>query len=141
MFPQFLASHPPSPNQNFSLLLIYALTNLTLQSKTWWSERPRPIPLTILTFLSLCTKRHTSFFPSKGSFMPFTSILSWPLVTLVYLCKLLCLKYVLPTETPFQPTTLPFFFHYHFLPRNSKSTGYTGSHPITSPSVQISQHS
>ena len=81
-----------------TLLLIHVSTNLTLHSTTWWSEMPCPIPLTALTS---CTKCTISFFTKTKSIIFFTSTSSWPLATLVYLGKLLYLKYVPYTQPPF----------------------------------------
>ena len=44
--------------------------------------------------------RSISLFTSPRSIMLFISIPSWPFATLVYLCKLLLLKYMLPTHSP-----------------------------------------
>ena len=64
--------------------------------------------------------------------MLFTSTLSWPLAFLVYLCKLLCLKYVLPTNGSLSAQKSTIFFIL-FSPGYIKSTSNILTHPLLHP--------
>ena len=57
--------------------------------------------------------------------MSITYIQSWPLSTLVYACKLLCLKYELPKHIPLSHRSQPLSFHYHLPPEFQMHQLYT----------------
>ena len=108
MYPQFLASNPLSPNHH-----ICPLNRCSY--KTWlYTVQPCPIPLTAPIS---CTYRSISL----CIIMLFISAPSWPLATLVYLCKLLCLKYMLPTHSLLSVQNFTTLLPLSFSPGTSKT--------------------
>ena len=88
---------------------------------------------------------HSSHCPhpahSTRSIMLFTSIRSWTLATLVYLSKLLCLKYVLPKHSPlsaqYSTTLLLLSFSYGTqLAPDMPSLILSPIHPFRSPRLE-----
>ena len=75
--------------------------------------------------LVLSLPSHITAYPSSPAPDLSCSRFPLPLATILYLCKNICSKYVLPPSVPLQPRTPPNFFHYHFLSWKSKSSGYT----------------
>ena len=112
-----------------SLLLIHAPTNLSLHSTSWWSERSHPIPRTILTSctypsLQVLDLLLSSLFPLHLD----------PLPLLCIYVKLLCLKCVTHTQTPFC-AKFQHSFNIIILSWKSKSTSYASPCPISYPSI------
>ena len=81
-------------------------------------ERPRPIPLTAVTY---CTYRSISLSTSTRSIMFFISTLSWPLAILVYLRKLLCMKYELSKHSSLSVQYPTFLLPMSFSPGTPKA--------------------